>query len=427
VETFSNVTGLNEIDLSENHLKNTDVNILKILPQLSKFLIYKNPLSCDCQLQQVWRWCQNRSIKTGDRYEGPECDSPSEVDGMWWGTLQHSQCFDDRIAYHEGYNSVHYKYIDIANKKYLELHHFITYVQTSVYAVLFIFGTLGNVMVLVIIACNNEMRTVPNMYIINLAISDLITLITILPLSQAQLMSDTWQYGEFLCKFFEFSCALSVGLSAYFVALLSYQRYKVTVDPLRVLVCSPVTWRVTAATICGVWIVAAIFALPSALSVEESTYEYCYVYLKQIYYKKVVLFELYVFCILPLCVIVFFYVMTARHLVKSAHTISEEIHPLASRRKNTARIVLGLSIVFVISYLPYNIIWVYLTFNGFTGDMELEYIYFISTWLLVLNSCLNPVALFCSSLAFRMEFKRCLMCFKRRRVVTTTLELTEST
>jgi hypothetical protein len=100
VATFSNVTGLDEVELSENRLNNT------ILPQLSELLIYRNPLSCDCRLQQVWRWCQNHSITTGDRYKGPECDSPSEVHGMCWGTLQFSQCSDDRITYHEGYNSV---------------------------------------------------------------------------------------------------------------------------------------------------------------------------------------------------------------------------------------------------------------------------------------------------------------------------------
>jgi hypothetical protein len=100
--------------------------------------------------------------------------------------------------------------------------------------------------------------------------------------------------------------------------------------------------------------------------------------------------------------------MTARHLVKSVHTISEEIHPLASRRKNTAKIVLGLGIVFVISYVPYYFMWYAIRWDDSMKERELVYTYFISTWLLVLNSCLNPVALFCSSLAFTMELKRCL-------------------
>jgi hypothetical protein len=147
-------------------------------------------------------------------------------------------------------------------------------------------------------------------------------------------------------------------------------------------------------------------------------------YSHEIYYEKVV-FELHVFCILPVSMIVFFYVMTARHLVKSLHIMSDEKHPIAIRRKNTAKVVLGLSIVFVISYVPYHIIWVYFILGDSMKEIEFLYTYFISTWLLVLHSCLNPVALFCYSLAFRTKFKRCLMCFKRRRVVTTTVQLAE--
>ena len=41
-----------------------------------------------------------------------------------------------------------------------------------VYALLFIFGTTGNVIFIIIITCSKDMRTVPNMYILNLAITD---------------------------------------------------------------------------------------------------------------------------------------------------------------------------------------------------------------------------------------------------------------
>jgi hypothetical protein len=431
VETFSKVRDLNKLNLYFNDLKNLDVNILKNLPQLSEFLIYLNPLSCDCQLQQVWRWCQNHSITTGDRYKGPECDSPSEVHGMWWGTLQYSQCFDDRITYHEGYKTLSYRYIHLDEFDQSHERHqsedFMLYIDPKVQAVLFTFGTTGNIIVLVIIVCNKDMWTVPNMYIINLVISDLIVLVVNVPVYQAYKDYFTLSFPEHSveCMFIKFLYRFSVGLSTYLVALLSYQRYKVTVTPLQVHVHSPVTWRITAATICGVWIVAAIFALPSTFTVYKTKNISCNVYSYEIYYKKVVLLDLCIFCILPLCAIVFFYVMTARHLVKSAHTISEEIHPLATRRKNTARIVLGLSIVFVISYVPYHIIWVYLILDDYNARMKLRYPYFISTWLILLNPCLDPVALFCCSLAFRTKFKRCLMCFRRRRVVTTTLQLAE--
>jgi hypothetical protein len=338
---------------------------------------------------------------------------------------------------------VHYEYTDGENtvlfheyadgvtiKKYTG---FLRYDQALAYAILFILGAAGNVIILIIIICNKEMRTAPNIYIFNLAISDLISLITNLPLAHIDFISRNWLYSDFLCKIFEFSRRVSIFLSAYSVALLSIQRHRVTVNPIKIRVHSPVTWRVTTATICGVWFLASLFALPSALS---KTHRHQECARSGTYYNKVVWFELLAFCILPLCVIVFFYVMTARHLVKSAIPISEGIqHPQAKRRKNTAKIVLGLCIVFVISYVPYHITWAYLILQDEyareleyrqsitayvyeTDEIESVYTYHISKWLLVINSCLNPVALFCTSLAFRRPFKRCLMCFKLKRAAT---------
>jgi hypothetical protein len=89
----------------------------------------------------------------------------------------------------------------------------------------------------------------------------------------------------------------------------------------------------------------------------------------------------------------FFYVITARHLVKSALPVSEEIqHPQENSRKNTAKIVLGLSTVFVISYVPYHVIRACMILKDYRYKLELWYIFLISVWLLVTNSCLNPVA-----------------------------------
>jgi hypothetical protein len=55
------------------------------------------------------------------------------------------------------------------------------------------------------------------------------------------------------------------GPSAYSVAVLSIKRYRVTVNPFHVRASSPPTWRVNV-VICGVWIVVALFVVPSTLS-----------------------------------------------------------------------------------------------------------------------------------------------------------------
>jgi hypothetical protein len=137
--------------------------------------------------------------------------------------------------------------------------------------------------------------------------------------------------------------------------------------------------------------------------------------------------------VLPLCVIAFTYIMTALHLVKSSHSISEgtENHQM-NKRRNTAKIVVGLTVVFLISYVPYH---VFLTYIVWTRDIDKVYSSIrimifdlnygaqnvISTGFLLINSCLNPVALFCTSSPFRQHLKRYLTCFCKTNYPSTNL------
>jgi Leucine-rich repeat (LRR) protein len=88
VKTFANVNVLEELDLSENNLSRVDINILKVLPHLSALYLNFNPLQCDCQLQEVWRWCKDHNIETAYKEFAPECDTQSDVKGMCWGVRE---------------------------------------------------------------------------------------------------------------------------------------------------------------------------------------------------------------------------------------------------------------------------------------------------------------------------------------------------
>jgi Leucine-rich repeat (LRR) protein len=424
VETFANVRALEELDLRENNLSRVDINILKALPYLSALYLNFNPLQCDCQLQEVWRLCKDHNIQTAYKEFAPECDTPSEVKGMWWGVLEKGQCLDGNIQYYGDYKNTSYSYTptedtDTEIQEPDSFFGFVKQYKLPISATLFVFGTTGNVILIIIISCNKDMRTVPNMYILNLSISDIIYLIAVI--------SDIWpnylpQLRDFMmCIFITFCYRMAVGLTAYSIAVLSIQRYRVIVNPLHVRVSSQPTWRSTGATICGVWIAAALSAVPEVRSTSccgEIT-----VFRITNYFRYVVIFDLLVTFVIPLCLIAFSYVMTSSHLVKDSGVLSERTHkPQLNTRKITATVLLGLIIVFLISYLPYHIWKTFLIFNNnfyiadfsFIVEPDLLNVFrdidTITYFLLLINSCLNPLALFCTSLAFRRQFKRYLTC-----------------
>jgi hypothetical protein len=419
-QTFANVTALEWHDLSGNNLKSVDINILKALPKLSTMNLDLNPLQCDCQLHEVWRWCQDHSIQTASLRESvPECDTPSEVYGIWWGVLEKGQCLDGNISFYGDYKNTRY----ILNEDtyiYEYASSFLGQYEATAYLVFCIIGAIGNVIILVIIICNKDMRTLPNMYILNLAISDIIYLMVHFSEAYVNRVYNRWSYSDFRCVLFPFCRRLSVGVSAYFVAFLSIQRYRVTVNPFHIRVSGQPTWRVNVTTICGVWIVALLFAIPSALS-GNSCYD-CRENRCVIYHQRVLLFELLMSCVLPLCLIAFSYIMTALHLLRSPDPIFEGTqNPKLNTRKTTAKIVVGLSVVFLISYVPYHVFWTYIFFKEYPNydkwvggvyyyKRENPYTYLVSNCLLLINPCLNPVALLSTSLAFRRHFKRYLTC-----------------
>jgi len=438
VETFANVSGLEWLDLSYNNLRSVDINILKTLPKLSAIYLYDNRLQCDCQLREVWRWCQDHNIHTAYKERAPECDTPSELRWIWWGVLEKAQCLQGNMHYYEDYNNTRFNYtltdtetdqnktnIYLVNRPY----------ELPVVFVFFIFGTTGNVILIIIITCNKDMRTVPNMYILNLAISDLTFLSLLFYAACANRIPVLWLHTEFMCAFLPFCYRMSVVLTTHSIAVLSIQRYRVTVNPLHVRVSSQPTWCATVATICGVWIVAALFAIPGARS-QYLCSEPILLWLRN-YYQYVTLFQLLVSCVLPLCVIAFAYLRMARHLVESFCTLSEEKqNPRLNTRTNTAKVVLGLTVVFLISYVPYHIwdtyfIYFKINLDIYTGTSSDEFgwvfnvnhIGVILHLLLSVGSCLNPVALFCTSLAFRMQFKRYLTCSCKTKSPVTDFEL----
>jgi hypothetical protein len=129
--------------------------------------------------------------------------------------------------------------------------------------------------------------------------------------------------------------------------------------------------------------------------------------------------------------------MAARHLLESAISISGMTRsPQLKRRKYTAKILVALTFVFLISYLPHHALWTHIITTEkhkisdlkiiennphknyklgkfFSNkDYKLEYSYFISTCLILINCCLNPVAQFGMSFAFRRKLKQLFNCCK---------------
>ncbi len=101
----------------------------------------------------------------------------------------------------------------------------VTVVEAGSMIVLNILSLVGNVLVCLSVYRNPRLRTSTNLYIIALAISDLLPAIFVMPLAAGVLISSRWPFGETVCKMHAFFSLFVVYVSPVTMGLTAVNRY----------------------------------------------------------------------------------------------------------------------------------------------------------------------------------------------------------
>ncbi|XP_056091437.1 type-1 angiotensin II receptor [Rhinichthys klamathensis goyatoka] len=142
-------------------------------------------------------------------------------------------------------------------------HKFIFMFIPIVYSCNFIIGIVGNSLVVTVIYFCLKLKTVANIFVLNLAVSDLTFLLTLPIWAIYTATGYQWLFGSFLCKAIAGMVLFNLYTSVFFLTALSIDRYLAIVHPVRSRRCRTVVYaRVTCIL---VWIVAFLLSLPTAL------------------------------------------------------------------------------------------------------------------------------------------------------------------
>lgn len=132
-------------------------------------------------------------------------------------------------------------------------------VTAVVYTIVFIVGLLGNTLAIYVVVRYTKMKTVTNMYILNLAMADELYILGIPFLGTNSVLS-YWPYGDFFCKVCMTADAMSQFASTFCLTVMSIDRYLAVVHPIR-----SAKWRKpqVAKIFNGmVWVVSFLVVLP---------------------------------------------------------------------------------------------------------------------------------------------------------------------
>ncbi|XP_004427599.1 PREDICTED: C-X-C chemokine receptor type 2-like [Ceratotherium simum simum] len=224
------------------------------------------------------------------------------------------------------------------------------YAVVIIYALVFLLSLLGNSLVMLVVLYSRVSRSVTDVYLLNLAIADLLFALT-LPIWAAS-EAKGWIFGTTLCKVVSLLKEVNFYSGILLLACISVDRYLAIVHATRTLTQK----RNWVKFIClGIWTLSFILSLPifflrKAVNPPDSS-PVCYEDLgaNTTKWRMVmrVLPQTFGF-LLPLLVMLFCYGLTLRTLFQAQ-----------MRQKHRAmRVIFAVVLVFLLCWLPYNLVLV---------------------------------------------------------------------
>uniref|UniRef100_A0A1B0CP90 G-protein coupled receptors family 1 profile domain-containing protein n=2 Tax=Lutzomyia longipalpis TaxID=7200 RepID=A0A1B0CP90_LUTLO len=77
-------------------------------------------------------------------------------------------------------------------------------IQIPLYAIIFLLAVIGNSLVILTLVQNKRMRTITNVFLLNLAVSDLLLGVLCMPFTLVGTLLRNFVFGELMCKFLPF-------------------------------------------------------------------------------------------------------------------------------------------------------------------------------------------------------------------------------
>ncbi|XP_067911102.1 chemokine XC receptor 1-like isoform X2 [Heterodontus francisci] len=261
------------------------------------------------------------------------------------------------------------------------------------YSLFFIFSLVGNTLVLWILVRYEKLKSITDIFILNLVTSDLLFALS-LPFWAVDHTSG-WIFGKAMCKIMSSIFFIGYYSGMLLLTLMTVDRYFIVVHPLYAvrtrkicyaMVASLVIWGISIAATVPEIIFSDIVVSGDQSLTCGSNYptESAHIWRLLGCYQQNVLFFL-----IPFGVIVFCY----------CRILATVIRRKARKKHKTVKIIFCIVVVFFVCWAPYNVVIFLLSLIEFqvpaflTCEISnhLIYAYFISRNLAYCHCCLNPI------------------------------------
>ncbi|XP_030044997.1 neuropeptides B/W receptor type 1 [Microcaecilia unicolor] len=282
-----------------------------------------------------------------------------------------------------------------------------------IYSVICAVGLTGNTAVIYVILKAPNMKTVTNMFILNLAIADeLFTLV--LPINIADYLLLQWPFGEFMCKLIISIDQYNIFSSIYFLTVMSIDRYLVVVATVKSKKISYRTYRAAKTVSLCVWMFVTVIILPfiifAKIHDEYGRLQCVFVFPnpESTWWQMSRIYTLIMGFTIPVSTICILYTMM---LYKLRHMhLNTNAKALDKAKKKVTFMVLIILAVCLFCWTPYHLSTVVALTTDIPQTPLVIGISFFITSLSYANSCLNPFLYAFLDDNFRKSFRKLVEC-----------------
>ncbi|XP_050996285.1 C-C chemokine receptor type 8 [Acomys russatus] len=257
------------------------------------------------------------------------------------------------------------------------------------YCILLVLGLLGNSLVILVLVACKKLRSITDIYLLNLAMADLLFVFSF-PF-QTYYLLDQWVFGTAVCKVVSGFYYLGFFSSMFFITLMSVDRYLAIVHAVSAIKVR--TARVGTALSLAVWLIAITATIPLMVfyqvSLEDGVLQ-CFPFFDEqsLRWKLSAHFEINILgLLLPFSVLLFCYTRIL-HQLRGC---------LNHNRTRAIKLVLIVVIASLLFWVPFNVV-LFLTslhdmhiLNGCATKQRLALATYVTEAISFTHCCVNPV------------------------------------
>ena len=282
--------------------------------------------------------------------------------------------------------------------------------ETGVFVLILLFLFVGNVLTLLVVILNRRMRTIPNMFVTSLAVSDLsFGVFMVCPLGVPVSLLSQWPFNHTTCQYQGYiTIALSVA-SIHTLALMAANRYFRIVKPSKYH--SYFTKKKAMVMIIVSWLYSMLIPFPYFLSGHKMIFNPAkFICFLNIDTTALSSFET-IFIGIPSCIVFYFYFRifkAVRSHNNNLHLSGNGINAVNVEEVKVARTLFVIVVFFTLCWAPVVVIDLVDVIRGsWTFPREAYVAYSV---LATLSTALNPLIYGVLNRNFRREYLKLLRC-----------------